>query len=122
MVTLPSGTSLLHQTKEEKRLKIGSYSNDLSILNDGSPTRMNLGAGNESTPDISLVVEFWKEKCNQIKCNQMGSSDHLPITITVNAQVTHQSVFGKPGIWKRNGVDWNKFTDEIEARRLNLQQ
>ena len=49
-------------------------------------------------------------------------SDHLPITITVNAQVTHQSAFGKPGRLKRNGVNRNKFRDEVQARCLNLEQ
>ncbi|XP_066915550.1 uncharacterized protein [Clytia hemisphaerica] len=94
--------------------------NNLSILNDGSPTRMNPTTGNESTPDVSLVGELWRNKCEWQTGTQMGSSDHLPIKVTINAKVTHQSVFGKPGRWRRNGVNWNNLRNEVEDHCQNL--
>ena len=57
----------------------------LSILNEGLPTRVNRITGNESTPDVTLAGRKWMDKCKWEVGEQIGNSDHLPIKITVNS-------------------------------------
>ena len=90
--------------------------NELTVLNDGSPTRVNPATGNESTPDVTLVGKKLKEKCTWEVGEQIGSSDHLPITTTIHKKITHQPVMGREGRWKRNGVDWSKFRNVVEEK------
>ena len=88
---------------------------ELTILNDGSPTRVNRATGNESTPDLTLCGSKWADKITWHTLEGIGSSDHSPICITISAEVQHQSVFGSQARWRSNGVDWGKFIDEVEA-------
>ena len=69
--------------------------NNLAILNNGSPTRINKATGNESTPDLTAIGRKWDGKCTWETCDQIGTSDHYPIKITISSKVTHQSVLGK---------------------------
>ena len=94
--------------------------NNLTVLNDGSATRMDRVTFTESTPDITLVGDKWKNKCTWQVGEQIGLSDHLPIKTVVNVKVTHQPVFGKEGRWKRNGVDWSVFKEEVEKSCVSL--
>ena len=68
---------------------------ELTILNDGSPTRVNRATGVESTPDLTLCGNKWADKFSWSTGESIGSSDHKPIYITISSQVQHQSVFGK---------------------------
>ena len=86
----------------------------LSILNDGSATRVNRETGNGSTPDVTLCGSEWNGKVSWSVGEPIGSSDHLPIDITVSSNVKHQSVFGKRARWKTNGVNYHAFRDAIE--------
>ena len=87
---------------------------ELTILNDCSTTRVSRITGNESTPDVTLVGRKWDGKCTWEVCEQIGSSDHLPIKITVNSKITHQPILGKAARWKRNGVNWNDYSAAVE--------
>ena len=87
---------------------------ELTILNDCSTTRVSRITGNESTPDVTLMGRKWDGKCTWEVCEQIGSSDHLPIKITVNSKITHQPIFGKAARWKRNGVNWNDYSAAVE--------
>ena len=40
--------------------------------------------------------------------------------ITAKTKTTHQPIFGKEARWRRNGVDWGKFSEAVEADMLNL--
>ena len=40
----------------------------------------------------------------------------------MNCDVKHQSVYGKRSKWRSNGVDWEKFRDEIEQRMQGLEE
>ena len=46
----------------------------------------------------------------------IGSSDHLPIVITINGDVKHQSVYGKRAKWKDKGVKWSLYREDMEER------
>ena len=87
---------------------------DLTILNDGSPTRVSRITGNESSPDVTLCGAKWADKFEWSIGESIGCSDHQPIYITIRSSVKHQSVFGKRPRWKNNGVDWSSFSKEVE--------
>ena len=89
---------------------------ELTILNDGSPTRVNRITGNESSPDVTLCGEKWAEKYEWSVGECIGASDHSPIYITISTRVNHQSIFGKCPRWKSNGVDWAAFSKEVEDK------
>ena len=88
---------------------------ELSILNDGkNHTRNNPGSGGESVPDITCCGSAWRGKAEWRVGESIGSSDHLPIIITINTKVNHQETVGAIARWKRNGVDWKLFQKETE--------
>ena len=89
---------------------------ELTILNDGSPTRVNRATGVESTPDLTLCGNKWADKFSWSTGESIGSSDHKPIYITISSQVQHQSVFGKRPRWRSNGIEWANFTNEVEEK------
>ena len=93
-----------------------SIENHLSILNNGDPTRVNRQTGNGSTPDVTLCGSDWSGKISWCIGEPIGSSDHLPIVMTISSNVQHQSVFGKRAKWKSNGVDWEAFRSHIEEK------
>ena len=86
----------------------------LTIMNDNSPTRVSRITCNESSPDVTLCGAKWADKFEWTVGESIGSSDHLPIYITINSSVKHQSVFGKRPRWRNNGVNWADFTQEVE--------
>ena len=96
------------------------FTNGLVTLNDGSSTRINKHTGNESSPDVSLASPEWKKKCSWSIGEQLGISDHLPINVTVQVKVSHQSIFSKEPRWKRSGVNWGNFRQEVENQTSSL--
>ena len=94
--------------------------NNLEVLNNGEPTRSNPDTGNGSSPDVSFCGSRWKGKVEWKIVEAIGSSDHLPILTTVHKKICHQPVVGAQPRWKYNGVDWSKFTEEVESKMSNL--
>ena len=88
--------------------------NDLTLLNSGESTRTNIATANGSTPDITFCGTLWRGKTNWHVSEAIGSSDHLPIVITINSKTQHQPVLGARSRWKRSGVDWQAFTEAVE--------
>ena len=95
------------------------FINGLVTLNDGSSTRINKHTGNKSSPDVSLASPEWKKKCSWIIREQLGISDHLPINVTVQVKVSHQTIFSKDPRWKRS-VNWGNFRQEVENQTSSL--
>ena len=60
---------------------------NLSILNDGSFTRIDPSDGSLSTPDITLADPKWASKCEWGVGECIGTSAHLPIFVKVNNAV-----------------------------------
>jgi ribonuclease HI len=89
---------------------------ELSILNSGEPTRHSRITGNGSSPDLSLCGKKWEGKCSWSVEECIGASDHLPIVITLNTAVQHQSISGRTPRWRSNGVDWLKFGEAVEEK------
>ena len=71
-------------------IAVVTLDNELTILNDGkNHTRNNPQIGNESVPDITCCGSAWKGKAEWRVRESIGSSDHLPIIITLNTKVNH---------------------------------
>ena len=96
--------------------------NNLHIVNNGEPTRLNRETGNWSTLDVTLCGSDWCGKVEWSVGEPIGSSDHLPIMITVNSSVQHQSVYGKRARWRNNGVDWAEFRNAVEEEMDGLEE
>ena len=94
--------------------------NDLHILNDGSATRTSRITGNDSTPDISLCASNWSAKTSWRLAEPIGNSDHLPIIIELNHKICYKPIIPRSARWRRNGVDWSSFTNEVESKMSNL--
>ena len=60
------------------------FDNNLSILNNGDSTRVNRTTGNVSTPDVTMCGSDWLGKVEWCVADPIGSSDHLPVIITIN--------------------------------------
>ena len=93
--------------------------NDLNILNDGAPTRTSRVTGADSSPDITLCGSFWSSRYEWSVGEDIGGSDHYPITTTLHTQVRIHPAPITGARWKRN-ADWTKFGEECEKAMLNL--
>ena len=94
--------------------------NDLHILNDSSATRTGRIAGNDSTPNISICGSNWSAKTSWRIAEPIGNSDHPPIIIELNHKICYKPVIPRSAWWRRNGIDWSSFTNEVESKMGNL--
>jgi len=94
---------------------------DLSIANDGSPTRINRGTGNESTPDITIHGSSWNNKINWSVDELIGNSDHNPIIIEISVKMRHVSPLNRAAKWKSKDVNWQEFKEEVEKNILDAE-
>ena len=92
----------------------------LDILNDGSATRTSLITGNDSTPDASLCGSHWSGKSSWRLAEATGNSDHLLIIIELNHKICYKPVIPRSARWRRNGVDWCSFINDVETKMSNL--
>ena len=96
--------------------------NDLSVLNDGSSTRHSRTTGTGSAPDITVCGSWWSARSQWRVGDEIGGSDHLPLVTTLTCQVKLQPIQYSTAKWKRNNVDWSKFTEEVESKMSGLMQ
>ena len=90
------------------------------ILNYGSATRTSQITGNDSTLDISLCGSNWSAKTSWRLAEPIGSSDHLPVIIELNHKICYKPVIPRSARWRKNGVHWSSFTNEVESKMSNL--
>ena len=87
----------------DRKIEDWLLNNNFSVANDGSATRVNVGTGGKSAPDITLVHSSWLEKTEWSPTDCMGS-DHLPILVTIDCQIEAlkvQPVMELRWNWKR---------------------
>lgn len=91
--------------------------NNMMCINSGTATRTNKGTGGGSTPDIAFVPSNWADKAQWSTLECIGS-DHLPILITLNMDMTiikcAPALAGRRWNWKR--ADWDAFANEIDRK------
>ena len=100
--------------KRGEELLDWAFDHELTILNNGDGTRVDRSSGRLSAPDVTLCGPEWNGKTEWSIAEPIGSSDHLPIIITVSSDVKHQAIFGKKSRWRSKGVNWEEFRNEIE--------
>ena len=103
-----------------------AYEHDMGVMNNGSHTRENTRAarfddpssqslsGGKSTPDVSLCGSYWTSRYTWHTTEAIGSSDHLPILITLNHQVKLHPIFRSQDRWCLARANWNAFSEEVE--------
>ena len=74
----------------------------------------------DSTPDIFLCGSNWSARTSWRLAEPIGSSDHLPIIIELNHKICYKPVIPRSARWRKNGVDWSSFTNEVESKMSNL--
>ena len=95
-------------------------SHDLTILNDGTPTRLNkantssVQTGGLSSPDVSICGEKWWSKTSRRVTDPIENSDHIPIAININEQMKQGPIYKGRTRWRSNGVNWNSYTKMVE--------
>ncbi|MEL6855582.1 MAG: endonuclease/exonuclease/phosphatase family protein, partial [Cyanobacteria bacterium J06607_13] len=134
-----------YQPEDERGEELVDWAlqNDLAFLNDGSFTRINTKApvrpenpssgtpmapqddptpesGGRSAPDVSICGSNWHGRHAWNVVEGIGSSDHLPISVTFQVAVRHGPVFRGRKTWRSSGVDWNSFRSDVERSIANL--
>ena len=83
-------------------------------MNDGAATRTNPGTGGSSAPDVTLVHISLLDRVEWSTTECLGS-DHLPILITVDCQVT---TLNAPSLtelkWNWKSANFRLFADSVE--------
>ena len=93
--------------------------NDMSCLNDGTPTRYSKSVDSISTPDVSLVSSSLIDKCAWRVIDALGS-DHKPILITLEDEINTPKVNNTTKYkWKLTKADWQGFTNLLEDQIPN---
>ena len=118
------------QDNRGEKLLNWTLDHDMTIMNDGSHTRINTKARyddpnnmsqtftsptqGKSSPDVSICGSTWSSKFSWTTVESIGSSDHSPICVSINAEVKHGSVFKGRTAWRTSGVDWSAFSEAVE--------
>ena len=93
--------------------------NDMSCLNDGTPTRYSKSVDSISTPDVSLVSSSLIDKCAWRVIDALGS-DHKPILITLEDEINTPKVNNTTKYkWKLTKADWQGFTNLLEEDQIS---
>ena len=106
-----------HLDRDERGELIENWliESNLFVLNDGSVTRQSrVENGSPSTPDLTLAGEKWSAKCSWTTLEGIGSSDHLPIEISLTARIAAADTPSRPAKWKHTGIDWALFTAAVK--------
>ena len=80
---------------------------DFEILNDGKPTHVNCATKNFSNIDVTLTSNNLDKNYSWKVLDDLHSSDHLPILIDTNTELTETM---RPR-WKLNEADWGKYRE-----------
>ncbi len=99
-----------------QKIKNWLFEKDLLLLNNGSSTRHSRITGRGSTPDLSECGSHWTRKATWEALEPINDSDHLQISITINHRIKYQPVLPCAASWKRNGVNWEEFSVEVEEQ------
>jgi hypothetical protein len=86
---------------------------DLVLLNDSTPTYINLGNGNLSCIDLSLSSPSIAQKLEWEVLPEIYKSDHIPIKIELSSRQIKNKYSNKQR-WNLKNLNWNLFSDLLE--------
>ena len=96
---------------------------DLVLINkpNDRPTCYSRAWKSTSTPDIATAMENIQKRTVRIVQNQLGGSDHLPISIYIADMKKSTEYCRKKASWNFKKADWKKFENEAEKScNINL--
>lgn len=82
----------------------------LSLLNDGSHTRINPSSGASSALDLSIVSHDLYSQLSWVVYNDCCGSDHLPVVISMNRAPPVLSCRPR---WRYELADWANYQNEV---------
>ena len=87
---------------------------DVCIAKNGAATRNNPGTGGSSAPDVTLVHSSWLDRVEWSTTECLGS-DHLPILITVDCQVTTLNAPSRTELkWNWKSSNFRLFVESVD--------
>ena len=89
---------------------------DLSVLNNGDPTRMDDFTGLYSHIDVTLTTSYMAQHMNWSTDFDLNESDHFPIYVTYDAGVEMMQPTDIFLGWNLNKARWNDFRDKCVLR------
>ena len=91
---------------------------NFSVANDGEATRVKVGTGGRSAPDVTLVHNSWLDKVEWGVMDCMGS-DHLTILITLDIPTTTlKPTTSRMLRWNWSKADFKGFSNQVEMAVL----
>lgn len=93
---------------------------NLILLNNGEPTRINPSNGRPSSIDLSIANTSLSHKLEwcTLPC-AYNSSDHIPIQISIILTLDNNHLVNTPR-WSIKKANWNLFTSLIEIKTHSL--
>ena len=93
--------------------------NNLILINrpDDKPSYFSRAWKKLSTPDIAMASEDIQKRTARHVDNQLGGSDHLPITLEIADMKTTSTNNRKKASWNFKKANWQKFQTEAEDLR-----
>jgi exonuclease III len=85
---------------------------NITLLHNGEPTRINPTHGKFSTIDLSLCSASLAQRINWSTLPEIYGSDHIPIKIDLLS--SKASLNKLPSRWKLKNTDWNLFSQMVE--------
>ncbi|KAE9528623.1 hypothetical protein AGLY_012198 [Aphis glycines] len=92
---------------------------DLILLNDTTPTHINLGNGNFSCIDLSLSSPSIAQRLEWEVLPEIYSSDHIPIKVKISPRQTNNKYSNKQR-WNLKNPNWNLYTDLLEEETKKI--
>ena len=87
----------------------------MSVLNDGSPTRVNRGTGGGSAPDITVVHSSQMSGATWEVADSFGS-DHSGLLVELACGVVARSIPDTEWRWRWRSANWQAFGEEVDSR------
>lgn len=92
---------------------------NLIILNNGQPTRINPSNGHQSAIDLSISNASLSHKLEWSTLPDIYSSDHIPLKISITLPLD-KSHLDYPLMWKIKKANWDLFTSLMEEHTHSL--
>ena len=108
------GYDTLDNTGEE--IEDWLIDNQLVLINqpDDKPSYYSRAWKKTSTPDLVMATEDVQKQITRIVNDQLGGSDHLPITLHVTDKKTSTEYHRKGASWNYKRANWTKYNLRAE--------
>lgn len=92
---------------------------NITILNNGQPTRINQANGHPSAIDLSIANTSFSHKLEWQTLPDIYSSDHIPIKISITHPLDNTHLFYPPR-WKIKKANWSLFSSLMDHNTSEL--